>query len=751
MRSASRLILTACIGILLLNGVVSAAELSREEQIRIIEDFLFVNGQGDRPSLQTSLAIEDEGTSGMPHKCGMSAAADFAVSRSRMDRDLLISLGIDALNVRPALPYSYVSPSGRFKIHYDKTGTDAVYRANEDSDGDGVPNYVESTALIADSVWEHEITELGYPIPPSDSFYTTESDSAAYDVFLVNLAANFYGLAYPDSIWQVSPGHYKATSFIKLDNDYSQLSGYESRPLDAIRVTMAHEFFHAIQFGIDPFEAEDFDQTLSRRYWMELSAVWMEEEVFDDINDYYGYLPYFFEDVTASIQQFESFSDLHPYSCGIFGMFLSQRYGRDVIREVWKKCGEFGVGPHMLIAVDDVIDSISGGSQNLASAFAEFAQWNYFTGFRATLGPANLVYEEALEYPVIPDGYLNRNSDFQIGVSNIGDVRPEHMGAAYFRFEGGLGIEDQLIARNYGSAAVPVDPDTVCNLVIADSLFETSVPGNLRGTTELSLDWALAACPDLQRAPDTCAIRTGCSSYTRAIIDSTFNVSIVLDSLASPWYLSTIYQLRNIPDSHEVEQFAVPSPTGVSLVSQTMHPEEFCSYLVIVTPTTNNFLNYRLPSGAPAKYQVRYLVDENPDPEYRANCFGDSTAIAEQPSQLLAFPNPSVVNEMSVAEVTFRFKLETGISTLQNCSAPYMVVDLYTVAGERVSTIQGDAQMHYVDDTSLETRGEPVWEMTTTGGEVVASGVYIALGRLYCDASKGDLIAENKAKLALIR
>lgn len=735
----------------MLTGISWAAELSREDQIRIIQDYLYLVGRTSDLPIGTSLAVSAEGDGDLPQKCGMSAAADFAMNRGRFDRNLLQSLSADIFE-RIALPLSHVSPSGRFKIHYAINGEHAVYRAGDDSDADGVPNYVESVALIADSVWEYQIVEMGYPAPPSDSFYTSEPDSAAYDIYLRNLADNFYGLAYPDSVWLIQPGHYTATSFIELDNDYGSLEGYENRPLDAVRVTMAHEFFHAIQFGIDPFEAEEHLTSSPRRYWMELSAVWMEEEIYDEINDYYNYLPYFFRDVTVSLQQFVGGADaLHPYACGIFAMFLSQRYGRDVIREVWRKCGESGEGPHMLIAVDDVIDSVSSGSQGLASAFAEFAQWNYFTGFRASMAPGLQTYEEAASYPVIPNSYLNRNSDFQILVSNIGSVLPEHMAAAYFRFEGGLGIEDQLIARNDTSAAVPVDPDTVCNLVIADSLFETSVPGNRRGTTELSLDWALAACPDLQRAPDTCAIRTGCTSYTRAIIDSTFNTTVILNPLATPWYVSTVFQFRNFPDSHEVNTFPVSAPTTVSFEAQTMFPEQFCSYMVIVTPATNDYRNYRPTSGAPAKYQVRYLVDEIPDPEFRSDCFGDLDVIAEQPSQLIAFPNPSVVKSMSDERVTFRFSLEAGIGLYQNCNSPFMVIDLYTVAGERVATISGTTSLEYLDANTVETRGEPVWEMTTTGGDAVASGVYIALGRLYCDATRDNLIAENKAKLALIR
>jgi hypothetical protein len=748
-----RSILTLNVLFLLIPGLVLAEALSRDDQIQIIQDYLWVSGQSGSMSAATAAAGEELGTEGMPHKCGMSAAADFAMNRSRFDRDLLISLGAAQLNERPITQFSYLSPSGKFKIHYDKSGVNAVYRSGDDSDSDGVPDYVEATGLIADSVWNHEIITLGYPIPPSDSFYTSESDSAAYDIYLVNLAANFYGLAYPDSVWTVSFEHRTATSFIKLDNDYSQLTGYQDRPLDAIRVTMAHEFFHAIQFGIDPFESEPVTDVFSRRYWMELSSVWMEEEVYDNINDYYGYLPYFFDDVSISLQQFNSgSSDLHPYAMGIFAMFLSQKFGAEAIRETWLKCGELGVGPDMHEAMNDVIDSISNGSQNLASAFAEFAQWNYFTGARAQMAPGGMGYEEASSYPEIPDQSLNRNSDFQILLSNIKTVLPEHMGAAYFRFEGGLGVKYQLFAADTVRVdSLKLKQDTICNLVILDSLFADTVPQRYRGTTPIDIDWAYAACPSLEPRPDTCSIKTACDSYTRAIFDSTFNVEISLDSLSMPWYLSTIYQLSSLPDSNEIEKFGVPAPTGAGLVTQTLNPEQFCSYLIIVTPVTTNYQAYRTPQGTAAKYFVKYLVDEDPDPQYRASCFGEGLAVDEQPSELLAYPNPSVIAKMEREEVRFKFRLQAAEGLAILCAQPTMTVDLYTLSGEKVSSLEERVDLEYIDATHQETVSSPVWDMANQAGSKVASGVYIAVARLYCDESKKEVLAENKAKLALIR
>ena len=46
-------------------------------------------------------------------------------------------------------------------------------------------------------------------------------------------------------------------------------------------MTAAHEFFHAVQFAYDA--ADD-------QWFMESTATWMEDEIYDDVNDNLQYL-----------------------------------------------------------------------------------------------------------------------------------------------------------------------------------------------------------------------------------------------------------------------------------------------------------------------------------------------------------------------------------------------------------------------------------------------------------------------------
>ena len=67
-----------------------------------------------------------------------------------------------------------------------------------------------------------------------------------------------------------------------LDNDYSRREFPTNTPLENMHVTAAHEYFHAVQFAYDFFEDG---------WFMEATATWAEDELFDTVNDNVNYLP----------------------------------------------------------------------------------------------------------------------------------------------------------------------------------------------------------------------------------------------------------------------------------------------------------------------------------------------------------------------------------------------------------------------------------------------------------------------------
>lgn len=714
--------------LVLMIGAFSLArtdELSRERQIEIIENYMYVTGQTMQLPSQALEAVSSHPEE-LPVKCGTPAVMDFVLNRDKLDPELLQALGARVW-ARPTYldERTYNSPDNLFKIHYTTTGTHAVYRAGDDRDGDGVPNYVEDMALILESVRAHIIDTLGYPPPPVDSFYESGGDEK-YDVYISDLGGGIYGYTYPDEYAIDDTNFTRATSFIELENDYREMPAYKNRPLDAVRVTCAHEFFHAVQFGIDVSEFEvdtivigDETTYFARRYWMEMSAVWMEEEIYDNINDYYAYLPYFFNYPRVSIQQFKStIADFHPYASVVFPIFLSEKFGRDIIKDIWLRCAEWR-GPNFLMATELAVDSIIGGDSGMPTAFRDFALWNYFTGDRVCFAPDDIGYSEKEWYPAIPDTIITLMDDIIPVIDNhtkypllvLGNENPrwpEHNAAAYVQL-------DHMRAIMY-------ETFWKCN------------------------NWSLDSCTDSTQVFDTAA------GYDMMHIEDSLSFHVFLgdpDSPAppQPWGLNVVFQLDSIPDSFIVYQNFLPyiDAAGVPSLLKIIEPNQYRSVTMIISPASYVREAYKTP---PYDYSFGYYVPELLDSARIDTPIIIDPELVDIPAAILApYPNPAVVDNMGGSPLKFRFQIPTD--SFSNCmyAKPSFTVDIFSVAGEFVRGFTSITP-HYCGK-KVEFTAE--WNMKNERGKEVASGVYIAVGRVYSSAKKSLLLAEDKVKVAIIR
>lgn len=274
------------------------------------------------------------------------------------------------------LPEAVISPRGKFKIHYTTRGPHSV--PPEDVDSDGIPDFVEEAGLIFDHCWEIEIDSLGYKPPPPDGI-----DGDQVDVYMMNIS--YYGLTYPENPVPGTP-YEDYTSYIVINNDF-QGSDFYTQGLDALKVTAAHEFFHAIQLGYNVRWDEDL-------YFFEISSTWMEDVVYDEVNDYYQYLDGFFNHPEVSFTAYSTTNSLiwtHNLGACLWNHLLTKKYGIDIIREIWEEILNYPA----LQAMDEVLKE---RGSSFSDEFVEFSIWNYFTGSRAD---SVNCYEEGGDYPEI--------------------------------------------------------------------------------------------------------------------------------------------------------------------------------------------------------------------------------------------------------------------------------------------------------------------------------------------------------------
>ena len=183
-------------------------------------------------------------------------------------------------------------------------------------------------------------------------------------------------------------------------------------------------------------------------WWQESSATWMEDVAYPEADDYLQYLCDFIRSPERSLES--PSPGRRVYGSAIFSHFLDQRYGRQVVREIWEEHARRESAS--LENFQRALQSFGG----LGEAVNEFAVWNYFTGERHREG----FYGEGHKYPVI------EVHPRQVGDDALEDSgRVDHLASAYLVLEplgeGGVTISTDFEGLRWLRRLALVSPDSV--------------------------------------------------------------------------------------------------------------------------------------------------------------------------------------------------------------------------------------------------------------------------------------------------
>ncbi|MGA8845575.1 MAG: MXAN_6640 family putative metalloprotease [Nocardioides sp.] len=206
-------------------------------------------------------------------------------------------------------------------VHYVTTTANAPSLTDvTDSVGtagaNGVPDYVDEVLRVMTAVHDTYV-EAGYREPRGDGARGGGVD--LIDVYLAEIGtAGLYGYCTTDQPNPTGgPAFYDRWANCVLDDDYA---GFANTPQENIEVTAAHEYFHATQYAYDAFEDP---------WFLEATATWAEDEVFDDVNDNVQYLRR--SPLTAPFVPLDAFVGGGEYSGFHYGTwsfirFLTEKY-----------------------------------------------------------------------------------------------------------------------------------------------------------------------------------------------------------------------------------------------------------------------------------------------------------------------------------------------------------------------------------------------------------------------------------------
>lgn len=243
----------------------------------------------------------------------------------------------------------YTIETSHFQVMYVLTGPHATTKA-----------FADSTAAILEEAWNFYINKLKMRTPKGprtsyhfqqkikDDLYPVEIIDINQSLISGNKCAENFGITYPFDD--------NGTSFIFMENDfYSTCPNknnqdtifvhgdtcvyttptnplrnkthdflYSEEWVKGLRVTIFHEFYHAIQLSYISY-------LINESFWFEASAAGFEEITNPDIDDYFRYLPSFFERAGKPLS--ETFQN---YGASTLFLYLYHKISNKLDKSIWE-------------------------------------------------------------------------------------------------------------------------------------------------------------------------------------------------------------------------------------------------------------------------------------------------------------------------------------------------------------------------------------------------------------------------------
>jgi hypothetical protein len=346
-----------------------------------------------------------------------------------------------ALLARPTSSFDDFGDSYRAPSKRTCSSHLCVHWVSRTSDAPPSRAWVTRTMDVMKRAWNREVGGLDYRRPAPDG---NRGGNEKLDVYLKDLGASgVFGYCAPERTTRTSK--WRASGYCVLDDDFAK-SQFGQTPLRSLKATAAHEFFHAIQFGYD--YAED-------GWFMEASATWMEERVFDGVNDNRRYLR--FSQLGSPGKPLDVFEDFGSAQYGnwVFFEYLSHRFGNALVRHAWQQAA--GVGDDRgLFSIQAIEEVLPAG---LPEVFGDYASANTAPGDEY---PDGNVYPEGHRWPAAPAArklFLTN-----AGRNAHGTLTVDHLASKHIRVRPGEGVGADWELRV--SVTGPARADQVANVVV---------------------------------------------------------------------------------------------------------------------------------------------------------------------------------------------------------------------------------------------------------------------------------------------
>ncbi len=295
-----------------------------------------------------------------------------------------------ALLARPTDPDDYFYYGDGVTDH-SQCGTYVCVHWVEEGANATDPAFAAQALETVEGIHERYLA-AGYRSPVPDQ---GQGGDTKTDIYLVDLGSvGAYGFCTTDVDSEGQPtwaDGWTVAPYCAFDNDFAEFPA--RTPLENLQVTAAHEYFHAVQYAYD---AND-------DMWVyETTATWVEDEMYDDIDDNLQYLPYGQMGDPDAAPGYQGEGTLvpldysgFPYGNWTFFRYLTETHPRaqaglpTLVRDLWRALNTTDGAPERY--------SLQALDQTLAARGTSTAQ-EYLDFSSANRTPARS-YEEGASYP----------------------------------------------------------------------------------------------------------------------------------------------------------------------------------------------------------------------------------------------------------------------------------------------------------------------------------------------------------------
>ncbi len=372
--------------------------------------------------------------------------------------------------LRPGLPGSFFGDiqlsehfyTPHFKLHYTRVGPHAP-PLEDFHPRNGVPDYIDLCADAMERSYHVQIDLMGFKKPYIDYWAAENGGDHKIDVYLFTFPA--LGITTAD--WfegrVLSTALTIAPYFMINSRIYDYVGKAEG--IRYLETTCAHEFLHGIQFAYNAYMPT---------WFMESSATWIEVMTYDggvvddgdnlpdpdeptETNSYNYYIHQLRRWFSIPDISLESRIGDHEYGSVIWSLYMSERFGYDIIRQFFNNTTdgsyrEFG----------NFYDVFIDNGTTLAEAFKTFTVWNYFTYTRANTSVDIPGYKNAERFPPVAIHPNDVHSHYPVRTDFNSESMPEHFSCRYFVFRP-QGVMPEFAIKIDGADLAPADMSILNN------------------------------------------------------------------------------------------------------------------------------------------------------------------------------------------------------------------------------------------------------------------------------------------------